>query len=133
MMKYFIYTICLSLAGVLLTTCIKSPNYPNEPKIVFKSISKTRVQGFPVTTPDSIVFVLTFTDGDGNLGIKSDDPSTCDVGSIESLKQAGCNAYMIDSRTDYVYTYRIPYIQQKGNIKAISGEVRVVRYSPFFW
>ncbi len=138
-MKVWQYISLVLLSGfvVVLTGCLDPPNYPPEPEIEFVNVSKTKVKGMTLfrpnndLPPDSIEFTVSFTDGDGDIGIANNDPDTCAFGDSVSFDQLGCNAYLVDSRTGSVATYRIPLVTPKGNIKAISGEIKIKIYSPF--
>jgi hypothetical protein len=58
----------LFVCGLLLTfiaSCVSEPEYPDEPAITYRSISKSTVQ-----EGDSLLLTFSFTDGDGNLGKK---------------------------------------------------------------
>jgi len=54
-----------------LCGCVNQPNYPIIPHIDFKNVSKT-VVNLPASagrTTDTVLFTLSFTDGDGDIGI----------------------------------------------------------------
>jgi hypothetical protein len=53
--------------AVAIGACFESPEYPNTPKIAFEDIYFMEANG-----PDSLVLVITFQDGDGNLGLPDD-------------------------------------------------------------
>src|SRR5687768_1572022 len=57
---------------VAAIACNKPPHYPNEPHIKFKAI-----ESYPVLTQrvkkDSLVIVTRFEDGDGDLGLNSEE------------------------------------------------------------
>ncbi|MBF9237948.1 hypothetical protein I2I05_11135 [Hymenobacter sp. BT683] len=64
--------ICLTAAG--LTSCLTPPDYPDEPEIEFKSLTKIYV---PSTggqlAADTLLFAIDFKDGDGDLGLSDED------------------------------------------------------------
>ena len=67
--------VCFTGAG--LSSCLNAPNYPVEPSIDFDKIVVTRrprVGG--VVGVDTLKFVLSFRDGDGDLGLSQGDLST---------------------------------------------------------
>lgn len=105
---------CLLLSGLtLFQFCVKPPYYPDEPAIVFKSISKTLMrQSVPSFPADSVLVTFTYTDGDGDLG--SED------GSDKSA------VFYIDQRDSFPRTpYTLPYIEPQGTGNGISGEISV--------
>lgn len=63
------YSFALVLLALLASSCREEPNYPDEP-----SISFDRVDQFTYTknriTFDSLVLVVDFQDGDGDLGLR---------------------------------------------------------------
>ncbi len=61
--------------GALITSCFDPPEYPNVPEIVFKSINYVEVPDPPTgeVTSDSLILTIRFKDGDGNLGLSSND------------------------------------------------------------
>lgn len=103
------------LAGVLLSlmgSCLTPPDYSPIPQITFDSISKTYVKGNKPGNSavlDSVTFMISFTDGDGDLGASSTDTSN--------------NLFFKDSRTGFIYPFQFPYITPEGHVKAISGTI----------
>jgi len=54
-----------------LTGCFSEPNYPSTPQIEFVSLKNLKSKGTANT--DSVVIILFFKDGDGDLGLASTD------------------------------------------------------------
>lgn len=105
--KYLLYSIVLTL---LIIGCTKPPDYPNEPVIGFISFSKNTLLQGDRGDEDSLLVVLSFTDGDGNLG-----------NSDSTL-----NVFFIDKRTDFSeQEFRIPFIPEQGASNGISGELSI--------
>lgn len=99
---YFSSIITLVIFSFSVESCIKPPAYPIEPVITFDSISATNV-----TQADSVKIKIDFTDGDGDMGVKQGETTP--------------NFFMVDSRKGFIYNFLIPYVEPKGNVKAISG------------
>jgi hypothetical protein len=59
----------------MVSSCFSPPEYPDAPEIVFKSVDF--LKGTPLDdgslAADTIVLTLSFKDGDGDVGISSDD------------------------------------------------------------
>ena len=94
-----------------VTSCVNAPHYSDIPEISIQNIQMSR----PVPIPgDSIVVVLAFRDGDGDLGRRNDQDSVA-------------NLFIIDKRFGIIdsASYSIPNIPQKGSVKDISGEISV--------
>ena len=69
-MKNHISVVLVSLLVLSLGSCLEKQDFPNEPKLEFVGFSQAVPQG----AIDSIGVVhLTFTDGDGNLGLNISD------------------------------------------------------------
>ena len=94
----------------LFNSCLKPPKFSETPLIEFVSINSTQVQQMV----DSIQMVISFKDGDGDLGSLESDTST--------------NCFITDHRTgkpDYTYNYKIPFVSPKGTTKDISGKITI--------
>lgn len=97
-------------AGLSLQNCVQPPDYVDAPVIEMKSISKNIMkQG--KSGEDSVLVVLTYTDGDGDLGSSSDEP----------------DVFIKDGRDDFLkYQYRLPYVEPQGTGNGISGEISLL-------
>ena len=106
MKKQILLPMVFGLFLMFLENCIQPPDYPKEPVIAFKNLTRTvLVQG--QGTADSTSVTLTFTDGDGDLGDK------------DSL-----NVFVIDGRDQFLKSkFRIPFIPEEGVGNGISGEI----------
>jgi hypothetical protein len=94
---------------VLVCQCATPPNYPDEPVITFKSISRNYLKQNSNSLADSLLLVFSFTDGDGDLG------SNDSVG-----------IYIKDGRDGFEKPpYKIPYINPQGTGNGISGEISI--------
>ncbi len=102
------YLILFVVTAALWTSCIKPPDYSKVPSITFMRFSNPTVQAFS----DSVQLVLSFTDGDGDIGPLSDNDTTL-------------NLFLTDSRDNSVKKYQLPNITPSGSVKAISGEITV--------
>jgi len=111
-MKSLLYSFC-SLALVILLACSEPPVYPDEPIIELVNLSKTSMQQSFVSTVDSILVTLSFTDGDGDIGSEPGDSSS--------------SVLYIDKRQNELQPLRvIPTVGDIGVGKGISGEIFVI-------
>ena len=102
---FFVFVIFL-IAG-----CIQPPDYPIEPVIEYQSLSKTTLLSGK-DGEDQTYLVVSFTDGDGDLGQPQGN------GSIE------LDFTLIDSRTGAVdEKFGIPFVPELGAANGISGEI----------
>ncbi|MBN8575346.1 MAG: hypothetical protein J0L66_00305 [Cytophagales bacterium] len=75
--KYLLAMVILSLGA---GSCFDPPEFPIEPRIEFENMIYKRVNNI-----DSLIFFITFTDGDGDLGLSNSDNSctlTSDINQI---------------------------------------------------
>lgn len=110
-MKNFLrFSIFLLAALTVFQYCVKPPDYPNEPVITFKNLSKNSQKQSAIDDTDTLLVTLTFTDGDGDLGSadKANDIS------------------VIDTRDLSGDTLSLPLIEQQGAGNGISGEISFV-------
>lgn len=136
MNQFFKYLVVLLLFIVVINSCTVKPNYPDEPFIEFVSLEKNAAnQG------EQIWVNLTFTDGDGDLGQVDIDESTCGVNPIylcdfdsdsSCYKDPFWSAFLINVNDSCFGTPgHLPSFEPDGNIKAISGELRI-KTNPLF-
>lgn len=101
----------------VIFSCTKPPDYPNEPVLEFKKLSRnTMVQSTGNT--DSITITFTFTDGDGDLGNND---------TIHDI-------YLKDTRYGEIpganpKSYKMPFVPVQGVGNGISGEITTLVYT----
>ncbi|MBK6563809.1 MAG: hypothetical protein IPL63_04175 [Saprospiraceae bacterium] len=92
--------------------CIKAPDLDNSPEITNISLSKNNLRQGSFTE-DSIIFIIEFTDGDGNFGSKT-----------------ASNIFISDSRKEnLVYEYKAPPIPEQGTKNGVRGTLYLTMYS----
>ena len=99
--------ISLLILSILMPSCKKDPGISNVPVITFDSISPNPA----IKYQDTILIVISYKDGDGDLGIDSAD-----------IK----NLFVTDSRNNVVSQFRIPQLAPTGSTIAIQGNLHVV-------
>ncbi len=93
-------------------SCVKPPDYPIIPEIEFVGFSKNQMIQDQFNT-DSVLVLLTFTDGDGDLGDEED-----------------LNIFVTDKRDDFLAArYRIPFIPVAGANNGLSGEITLTLFT----
>ncbi len=110
--RLFHNLIQLSIILFMVGSCIKPEVFPVEPEITNVSVLQTMYDGGNNGSADSIVFIIEFTDGDGDLGVDATDQLA--------------NLYIEDTRRSHVYPNKIPAITPLGNEKGIFGEFQVM-------
>lgn len=120
-----IYMVALAM---VLNSCKKDEQFPVEPAIKFKSLEKFSDANGVDT---ALVLTITFTDGDGDIGLKAEDVNPpFDPGSeyyynlyaTYFIEQGGV---FVPLPVSAVNGYRIPYIENSSSNKAISGEIKI--------
>lgn len=121
------------LSSVLLSACVKEKTFPSTPSIEFLYYS--------AYAPDSADCVISFKDGDGDIGILEDDNTTPNDYTLKYLyKDVDGTFKPFDSSIGVggfdtlFYSYRVPDITPEGNYKALDGEIRAkLRTDPLYY
>jgi hypothetical protein len=99
-------SLAISALILLFSACAKPPTYDNVPEISFVRFSSDTVQ----QATGICSFVISFTDGDGDLG---------------SNENGVVNCFIIDNRRNDTIPYTIPEIPKQGVADAIAGEIEI--------
>ncbi len=104
--------LCIISIFWFTASCVKPPDYPIVPEIEFVGFSKNQMIQDQFNT-DSVLVLLTFTDGDGDLGDEED-----------------LNIFVTDKRDDFLAArYRIPFIPVAGANNGLSGEITLTLFT----
>jgi len=116
---------------VFLSSCIKKDEYPIIPYIEFDSFTKIdNNMGYD----DKGILAIDFTDGDGNVGLKTEETSPpYDTNSIYYYnffityyeKQ---NGEYIEVELPFTNNARIPLLNSSGNDKPLKGKIEIELY-----
>lgn len=110
MRKSLVYLALLAVS-LLVITCVKPPDYPDEPVITEITVNQNTISQASNNGPiDTLIISVAFTDGDGDLSDDETDP----------------NIELIDSRDSTVTPYRIPAINEQGTENGIRGEIKIL-------
>lgn len=100
----------LLLLILMVLSCTKPPDYPDEPVIGFISFSKNQIVQDPLGLNDTTYASFSFTDGDGDLGHN------------DSL-----NVFITDTRDGFeIPGNRIPFVPEQGASNGINGEITIM-------
>ena len=110
----------------LIQSCKKDIEYPIEPEIV---MSSSQVYQNPT------VIIVSFTDGDGDIGFNDGDtlpPYNLDEENFNKYYYNLLLYYFIKEGDEWVeqelavpYFYRVPYITPSGQNKSLKGDIEV--------
>lgn len=117
--KVFGAALAVALLG---TACLKTEEFPTAPQITFKSY---------VQSPDSATLTISFTDGDGDIGLDQGDTlAPFNPGSqwyhnffVDQYKKVN-GSWVLQQFALPLY-YRIPVITPTGQNKALQGDITV--------
>lgn len=108
-MKNFTNILLLGGIFILITSCVKSPDFSDIPEIEFIGLSSSSLVQSSLNS-DSLFLQFSFTDGDGDIGFEA-----------EVFDQ---NIFIIDNRTGDSYdAFKAPVIPEQGSSKGIEGTV----------
>lgn len=134
-MKDLKYIVIIALLGTsILLSCVKEKDFPVTPVIAFKQYFKY--------SNDSADCVITFKDGDGDIGIKPEDTSSPNDFTLKYLYKDTTDGQFkpfdaIDSTSamdTLFYSYRVPNLTPEGQYKALDGEIRAkLRAAPIYY
>jgi hypothetical protein len=122
------------LAAIVLSACVKEKEFPSTPLIAFKK--------YESYTKDSADCVITFKDGDGDIGILEEDSSSPNDYRLKYLYKDTLDGQFkpfdaIDSTLvmdTLFYSYRVPNLTPEGQYKALDGEIRAkLRAAPLYY
>jgi hypothetical protein len=117
----------IALAFVILSSCKKPDEFPDEPVITFKSLyTEVDAQGYD----DKMYVVLNFTDGDGDIGYNDignndpvfDDPASPYYNNFQVRTFRYKNGAFVEDTTDL--SARMMYVTPEVNNKALKGEIQ---------
>jgi hypothetical protein len=108
--------------ALVWSACLKKEEFPPEPAITFKSLEQFG---------DSASLTITFTDGDGDIGLDEGDtggsfgPGGANYHNLLLGFDALTNGVWAEVPLQLPLNYRIPRITPSGQNKALSGEIAV--------
>jgi hypothetical protein len=109
---------------ILLVSCLKEKEFPIEPYIEFKSY--TKILNPPDTIPAGLKVSITFTDGDGDIGLydyETEPPYDYNL-FIDVLKLVnGQPELIIFPDTNMTFNSRIPVVDENLSEKPIEGVI----------
>ena len=115
-MKFKLIILLLLLSSLIfLVKCTVSPDFPIEPVLTYKGMSKNSIEQGSLNS-DSMYIFLHYTDGDGDIGLETEDTTQ--------------NLFLIDSRTGFRSdAFKIPLVQTAGTGNGISGDIELKIYT----
>ena len=132
-MKHIKYIFVLFFLSLIIVSCVKEKEFPPTPSIAFLH--------YDAYTPDSADCVISFKDGDGDIGILPEDATSPNDYKLKYLyKDLATGVFLpYDSNLatpemdTLFYSYRVPNLTPDGQYKALDGEIRAkLRAAPIY-
>lgn len=134
----YLYTISIVvfIGSVCFFSCVKKPQYPSQPVIVYKDFLR---YGNPAD-PDSVELVLSFTDNEGDIGLTPEDKkgilANGNLFMIYYYDSSGTWAAFdpnpIPPFDTMKIMYTVPPLLPNGEIsEPVKGTIFVKQYAPF--
>jgi hypothetical protein len=120
----------LFAASLVISSCVKEKSFPTQPVIEFISYDKHGT--------DSADCIISFRDGDGDIGIMDGDTISPDDLVMKYLYKGSDGVfrpYYSPALNDTLYYgYRISDITPEGQYKALEGEIKAkLRSAPLYF
>ncbi len=120
----------LFLPLAFFTACYEPNEFPKEPKLTFEKFEKGENKTAYLT--------VSFTDGDGNIGLKKGDTT----GKFSPDSRYHYNLFLeyyekqngewVHRDLDPPFYYRVPPLEPKGQSKALEGDIEVQLKPTYF-
>jgi hypothetical protein len=110
------FLLLIVIAGTIISSCMKQPNYPDYPVIKLKAF---------IPEGDSAKLVFEFTDGDGDIGLFENDTIPPYDANLFLKYYEQREGQFVEIEPIIPFNYRIPDISKKGRIKTLEGEIMV--------
>lgn len=118
-MKAVKLVLLIIISATILDGCKKSDQFSDVPSITFKSLT---VMKSPGSLYDSIAdLVISFTDGDGDIGATQYSGTTSSFVSARFKKHNG--VWAADTTAGATLGENLPYLTPTGNNKALKGDI----------
>lgn len=128
-------TLIFIFIASILGSCLKPKEFPKTPSIEFKDFVKRG---------DSADFIISFKDGDGDIGLNQADTSGNFAPNqpyyynlvmyYEYKKVDGSfSKFVLPNGDTLTYKYRIPNITPTGVNKGIDGDIKVLLSAPYYY
>jgi hypothetical protein len=125
-MNYFSKIALFILLGFVLsiTCCKKKDKYPPEPEITFKSFEKFGA--------DSAQLIISFTDGDGDIGLTQADTAEPFLFNFYTTYYQKKNGVFSEKILPIPLNFRIPLLNTGKKSKSLEGDILITFLKPYF-
>ncbi len=126
-MKYFSKIALIILLAFLWSSssCKKKDKYPPEPEITFKSFEKFGA--------DSAHLVISFTDGDGDIGLTQSDTAEPFLFNFYTSYFQKKNGVFSEKVLPIPLNFRIPILNTGKKSKSLEGDISITFLKPYYF
>ncbi|MBK9477519.1 MAG: hypothetical protein IPN99_01395 [Bacteroidetes bacterium] len=113
------------LAVLVFAACKKHSSYPVEPEISFKSFEKFG--------KDSARLIISFTDGDGDIGLGQGDTAEPYLFNFYTRYYQKINGVFTEKTLSPPFNYRIPILYSGKKPKSLEGDILITYLAPIYF
>ena len=115
-MKQTVFLIIFLSSLLFLSSCLEREDFPLEPRIELISFT-------PYQDTDSATLILGFTDGDGDIGLRSDEENPPYNMFMQYHEKQ--NGVFVEVIPTIPFNYRLPIINEAGKPRPLQGEIEI--------
>lgn len=115
----------LSCLGSLFYSCKKSSKYPDEPEIAFRAFEKFGA--------DSAHLIISFTDGDGDIGLSQGDTTEPYLFNFFTSYFQRINGKLVEKKLAIPLNFRIPILNSSKKSKSLEGDIVITFLKPYYF
>ncbi|HRH02084.1 MAG TPA: hypothetical protein PLI68_05080 [Bacteroidia bacterium] len=113
------------LAALVCAACKKHNSFPVEPEISFK--------GFEKFGADSAHLIISFTDGDGDIGLSQSDTTEPYLFNFFTRYYQKKNGVFTEKILPIPLNYRIPILYSGKKSKSLEGDILITYLKPYYF
>lgn len=117
--------ILLLLTGTSFYSCKKKDKFPAEPEITFKAFEKFGA--------DSAHLIISFTDGDGDIGLTQSDTSEPYLFNFFTRYYTKVNGVFVEKVLPIPLNFRIPILNSSKKSKSLEGDILITFLKPYYF
>ena len=126
-MKYFskVSLILFAFGIFIFSSCKKKEKYPVEPEISYKQFDKFGA--------DSAHIIISFTDGDGDIGLTQSDTVEPYLFNFYTKYFQKKNGVFVEKVLPIPLNYRIPILNTRSKPHSLSGDIQITFLKPYYF
>ncbi|MBL0046834.1 MAG: hypothetical protein IPP32_01870 [Bacteroidetes bacterium] len=117
--------ILMLLTGASFYSCKKKDKFPAEPEITYKAFEKFGA--------DSAHLIISFTDGDGDIGLTQSDTSEPYLFNFFTRYYTKVNGVFVEKVLPIPLNFRIPILNSSKKSKSLEGDILITFLKPYYF